>query len=595
MLSLESAFCAKGENPTVYIPKGLVFFQMACRPFKSGLTDDGNADGAGAWPSRKEYASLSAVFGEIEREYKFSPLQMVALNPWSLLYGGEWPKVSKAFESYFVLCLNPSFEDLAAAKRLAGLLFAGGFRREDIFFAVFHGKISPQVPPEMITGELGAPPIHVNLDLKESDFFHTIVQIGPKKILESKMGKCAIKLVDLIEKKSIGRAAGGEESGSFIDWRDIEERVTGRTWNLLNAQGNRSFSNKAEIETLIEKEIHAAVWDGNVVDRDRETIKAVQQRILDRVTGLGPIEPFFRDSSVHEIMVNGPECIFVEKDGAITKTDEKFVNEAHLKVTIDRMVGEVGRRVDTSSPICDLRLENGSRVNIVLPPLSLEGPLVTIRRFRPQILTMEKLIELGSVRKVEAEYLKEAVRSRKNILIAGNSGAGKTTLLNIMSFYIDDSERIITLEDAAELKLQKSHVVRLEIRPKNSEGAGEINMRELVINALRMRPDRLIIGECRGSEVVPMLQALNTGHQGSMTTVHANSALDAIKRIEAMVLMAAPNWPIEVVREQIGTAIDLIIFLSRIGTSRKLLEIGKVRLEGGRAMIERLEAKAGSL
>jgi pilus assembly protein CpaF len=272
-------------------------------------------------------------------------------------------------------------------------------------------------------------------------------------------------------------------------------------------------------------------------------------------------------------MVNGERDIYVERDGGIFKSDGRFSNRAQLVTVIDRVVASGGRRVDASSPLCDVRLADGSRVNVVLPPVSLNGPLMTIRRFRENMLTMADLERAGTLSAVDARALRDCVQDHKNIVVAGNSGSGKTTLLNILSGYIDSTERIITIEDSAELKLQQPHVVRLETRTKNADGVGALGVSDLVVNALRMRPDRLVIGECRGAEVIPMLQAMNTGHDGSMTTVHANSAKDALHRLESMVLIGAPQWPIDVVRDHVRNAIDVIIYIKRSGPERKLIQI----------------------
>lgn len=291
--------------------------------------------------------------------------------------------------------------------------------------------------------------------------------------------------------------------------------------------------------------------------------------IVDELVGLGPLELFLRDPTVTEIMVNGPSQIFVEREGQIQQTSSSFVSEASLRNIIARVVSPLGRRIDESSPMVDARLSDGSRVNAIIPPLSLSGPTVTIRKFSKTPLSVSRLLELGAVSDNAAHFLDLAVTCRRNILIAGGTGSGKTTLLNALSGFIPPNERIITIEDAAELKLPQKHVVSLEARPPNVEGRGEIAIRDLVRNALRMRPDRIVVGECRGGEALDMLQAMNTGHDGSMTTAHANSPRDALLRLETMVLMAGFDLPLRAIREQISSAVHLIVFVARFGSGER--------------------------
>jgi len=293
----------------------------------------------------------------------------------------------------------------------------------------------------------------------------------------------------------------------------------------------------------------------------------------DHFFGFGPLDEYLSDPDITEIMVNGPGKIYVEKKGRLQLTEHTFQNAKQVLNVIDRIVGKAGKRVDYATPLCDARLPDGCRANVVLPPVSLQGPVLTIRRFQKSLLHMNDLIKLGSLQPCQADELKKLIQERKNIVIAGNSGSGKTTLLNILSKEIDSSERILALEDTSELQLQQPHVIRFETRQRNQEGKGEITMKDLVINALRMRPDRIIVGECRGDEVIPMLQAMNTGHDGSMTTLHANTAEDVMPRLEGMILMGAPNWPIDVVRHQIKTALDVVVYLKREGTRRWIQDI----------------------
>jgi len=295
----------------------------------------------------------------------------------------------------------------------------------------------------------------------------------------------------------------------------------------------------------------------------------VIEQIVYEVTGLGPIEPLFRDHTITDILVNGPRDVYVERRGKLARVPTSFRNNAHLLAIIDRIVSRVGRRVDESSPMVDARLPDGSRVNAIIPPLALDGPVLSIRRFGAQI-TIDQLLEFGALTTEMVDLLAGCVQARLNMLISGGTGSGKTTLLNALSSFIPASERIVTIEDAAELRLQQEHVVRLETRPPNAEGRGEVLARDLVKNALRMRPDRIIVGEVRGTEALDMLQAMNTGHEGSLTTVHANSARDALARIETMIQFAGMNLPNKAMREQISSALDVIVQVSRLsdGTRR---------------------------
>ena len=329
---------------------------------------------------------------------------------------------------------------------------------------------------------------------------------------------------------------------------------------------------KIKDERVISAEIRRAVLD---LLRDEPTPLSQSQRdeiieqIIYEVIGLGPIEPLFRDPSISDILVNGSKMIFVERRGKLTRVATSFRNDAHLTAIIDRIVSRVGRRVDESSPMVDARLPDGSRVNAIIPPLALDGPVLSIRRFGAD-LAIENLLANGAMSEGMMELLAGCVNARLNILISGGTGSGKTTLLNALTSFIQADHRIITIEDAAELRLQQHHVVRLETRPPNAEGQGEVVARDLVKNALRMRPDRIIVGEVRSAEALDMLQAMNTGHEGSLTTVHANSPRDALARLETMILMAGTNLPNRAMREQISSALDVIIQVSRLsdGTRR---------------------------
>ncbi len=314
----------------------------------------------------------------------------------------------------------------------------------------------------------------------------------------------------------------------------------------------------------------------------REERSQMVQSLLDDVLGLGPLENLLRDPTVSEIMVNGTKDIFIEKSGKIYPSDEKFTSNEQIRTVIDRILAPIGRRVDESTPLVDARLADGSRVNVIIPPLSLIGPVITIRKFTMKKLGMEDLIRIGSASEAMIEFLRIAVNLRKNIVISGGTGSGKTTLLSMLSSFIPSDERIITVEDSAELRLPQRHVITLESKPASIEGTGEIPIRRLVINALRMRPDRIVVGECRGGEALDMLQAMNTGHDGSLTTIHANTPRDAISRLVTMVIMAGTELPEKAIKEQIAGAINIIVQTSRLSDgSRKITQITEVlSLEG---------------
>src|SRR5437764_1403171 len=310
----------------------------------------------------------------------------------------------------------------------------------------------------------------------------------------------------------------------------------------------------------------------------RDDRQRIALEVTDDILGHGPLERLLADESVTEIMVNGPHDIWIERAGRLSQSDVQFNDEWHLRRIINKMVAQVGRRIDDTSPMVDARLPDGSRVNAVIPPLSLSGPLVTIRKFSRKRLTAEDMIRLGTLSAETVELLQRCIKAQLNMLISGGTGSGKTTLLNALSTAIPDEERIVTIEDAAELRLNQTHVLRMEARPKDLAGENEIPIRMLVRNSLRMRPDRIIVGEVRGAEALDMLQALNTGHDGSLSTVHANSARDALARVETMVLMAGYDLPLRAVRQQVTSALDLIIQLERLHDgSRKVISITEVQ------------------
>jgi pilus assembly protein CpaF len=311
-----------------------------------------------------------------------------------------------------------------------------------------------------------------------------------------------------------------------------------------------------------------------VTASDRERLVEI---LFDEVIGLGPLEALLRDPEISEIMVNRPEQIFVERRGKIELTSLAFADEDSLRRVIDRIVSTIGRRVDESEPMCDARLKDGSRVNVVIPPVAIYGPCLTIRKFGREVLTPEKIVSAGGATEAMMEYLDAAVKTRLNIIVSGGTGSGKTTLLNVLSGFIPATERIVTCEDAAELRLRQVHVISLESKPQNVEGRGAISIRELVRNSLRMRPDRIIVGECRGPEALDMLQAMNTGHDGSMSTLHANNPRDALGRLETLVLLAGTELPSRAIRSQITSAVNVIVQTGRLrGGSRKVVSVAEV-------------------
>jgi pilus assembly protein CpaF len=332
-------------------------------------------------------------------------------------------------------------------------------------------------------------------------------------------------------------------------------------------------------EDLAER-VYRAVTEELTLDRTpltREERRDLVRQLTDDILGYGPLEPLLRDDSVTEIMVNAFDRIYIERSGRLERTDIRFVDDAHVMRIIDKIVSQIGRRVDESSPMVDARLPDGSRVNAIIPPLALNGPTVTIRKFSRDPYTINDLITFGTLTARSAQFLAACVKGKLNILVSGGTGTGKTTTLNAMSAFIPTDERIVTIEDAAELQLQQDHVITLESRPANIEGKGEIKIRELVRNALRMRPDRIIVGEVRGAETLDMLQAMNTGHEGSLTTIHANSPRDALARLETLVMTAGVELPHRAIREQIASAFDLLVQIQRlVDGSRRITHISEV-------------------
>jgi pilus assembly protein CpaF len=361
------------------------------------------------------------------------------------------------------------------------------------------------------------------------------------------------------------------QAGSYFD---LKVRVQNKLLSELDP--SMDITRTEDVRRTIQDLFEQILAEENIVLSRPERARLFEQ-IAAEILGLGPLQPLLEDDTISEIMVNGPKNVYIERKGRLHRVPVTFENNDHVMRIIDRIVAPLGRRIDESSPYVDARLQDGSRVNAVIPPISLVGPTLTIRKFSKNPITIEQLIQFGSITSEAVQFLKACVEARLNILISGGTGSGKTTLLNVMSGFIPNDERILTIENAAELQLRQEHVVTLESRPPNIEGRGEITIRDLVINALRMRPERIIVGECRGGETLDMLQAMNTGHDGSMTTAHANTPRDALARIETMCLMAGMDLPVRAIREQVSSAVDLICQQQRMrdGT-RKVTTVTEV-------------------
>ncbi|MEN9507752.1 MAG: hypothetical protein RLZZ621_315 [Gemmatimonadota bacterium] len=380
---------------------------------------------------------------------------------------------------------------------------------------------------------------------------------------------------------SVNERASGMFGGRRVDdelltpVEELKRAIHNRLIERLDLEALERVKDERQIAAQIRKAV------GDLLRSERTPLsqserESLVDQIVYEVIGLGPIEPLFRDSSVSDILVNGPRDIYVERGGRLQRVTTFFRNDAHLLSVIDRIVSRVGRRIDESSPMVDARLPDGSRVNAIIPPLALDGPILSIRRFGAG-LTPDRLVDLGAMTSDMLMFLSACVRARLNIMVSGGTGSGKTTLLNALSSFIPSTERVITIEDAAELRLQQQHVLRLETRPPNAEGRGEVTMRELVKNALRMRPDRILIGEVRSAEALDMLQAMNTGHEGSLTTIHANSPRDALSRLETMILFSGMELPDRAMREQIASAMDLVVQVNRLSDgTRRVMSICEI-------------------
>ena len=395
----------------------------------------------------------------------------------------------------------------------------------------------------------------------------------------------AINTKRLIETGELQQDGGASKSTNNFqtDAYQIRDRVQKKLIN--ETDGDVNISHQPQMRQIIETLFNQVLAEENLLYA-RSVRASIFEWVIADILGYGPLEPLLSDNSITEIMVNGPENVYVERYGKSEKTTVTFENEAHLMRIIDRIVSPIGRRVDEASPMVDARLPNGYRVNATIPPLSLDGPLLTVRKFATTPYTSQDLIANGTLTPDLIAFLKACVEARVNLIISGGTGSGKTTLLNVISAFIPNWERVITIEDTAELQLKQAHVIRLEKRPPNVEGKGEVTIRQLVINALRMRPDRIIVGESRGGEALDMLQAMNTGHDGSMTTVHSNSPRDTLRRVETMVLMAGMDLPLKAIREQVSSAVDLIIHLERMrdGT-RKVTQVAEVQSMEGETIL----------
>ena len=383
-----------------------------------------------------------------------------------------------------------------------------------------------------------------------------------------------MSLYDRMDKKATSPQSSGASQPEALEAAQLRERVHHQVVDSLNKRDEKHSGTASELET---RNIIEAALEQHAASMARPERNRIAQEIFDSIRGLGPLEKLLADDSISEIMVNGAKQVFIERKGKLLLSDVTFYDNDQLLNVIDRIVSPLGRHIDEANPMVDARLPDGSRVNAVIPPLSLKGPLLTIRKFSRNPLTIENLVSYGSLTFKMAAFLEACVKGKLNIVVSGGTGSGKTTLLNVLSAYIPYDERIVTIEDAAEIQLQQKHVLTLEARPSNLEGAGQITIRDLVRNALRMRPDRIIVGEVRGGEALDMLQAMNTGHDGSLTTGHANSARDMLARLETMVLMAGMNLPIAAIRQQISSAIDIIVQQARMRDgSRKIVGIHEV-------------------
>jgi len=502
--------------------------------------------------------------------------------------------------SRFVLIFEPNLLGSAAARSLIGDLAKLGVPMARICLVTNARAGRPEITSRELEKALGSTVIAEVPVRTDRNFARTLdvlakrlAAITPEAPLESMRSAGAgatSRGATLAPSNALGpmaqtMSANGQQAGRprppADDSRDalkaeIHEQVTKRIDVVAASRAHTDNQKIAELRAQI-NDVTAQVLTECAERLSLEERAELQQEIIDELLGLGPIEDLMRDPAISEIMVNGPSMIYVERSGKLTLSDKRFSDERHLRTIIERIIAPLGRRIDESSPMVDARLPDGSRVNAIIEPLSLNGSTLTIRRFGTRRLTMDDLLRFGSVSPECVNLLKAMVESRLNIVVSGGTGSGKTTFLNILSGYIPHNERIVTIEDAAELSLNQEHVVRLESRPPNLEGRGTISIRDLVRNSLRMRPDRIVVGECRGGEALDMLQAMNTGHDGSLTTLHANTPRDAMSRLETMVLMAGFELPIRAIREQISGAVDVVVQIARLRDgSRRVTSIAEI-------------------
>ncbi|HKU67733.1 MAG TPA: ATPase, T2SS/T4P/T4SS family [Candidatus Baltobacteraceae bacterium] len=498
----------------------------------------------------------------------------------------------------FIVVVEPTLLGVTAARTLVGQLLHFGIPQSRVALVVVTRSENSSASKAQIEAAAGVPVIAELPSIADRNFPRAISALGrnllavkPQDLLDSLLPSDSGKVRDRRASKRDDSAAplrNGAASGVSKDAPGAtltpREQVKAQIHEALAKQidlvdAARVQGDSAKLNELRSKIGHIAeqfLLNSAVAD-SAEAVAQIKQEILNEALGYGPIEDFLHDPDVTEVMVNGPNDIYIEIGGVIRKTVKRFPSEQQLRLVIERIIAPLGRRVDESAPMVDARLPDGSRVNAIIEPLSLIGPMLTIRRFGNRRLTANDLLEKGSVTPEILDFLRACVEARLNMVISGGTGSGKTTFLNILSSYLPHTERILTIEDAAELSLNQPHVGRLESRPANLEGLGQITIRDLVRNALRMRPDRIVVGECRGAEALDMLQAMNTGHDGSLTTIHANSARDALSRIETMVLMAGFDLPVRAIREQVSSAIDIIVQVARMRDGgRKVTAISEI-------------------
>jgi pilus assembly protein CpaF len=433
---------------------------------------------------------------------------------------------------------------------------------------------TPAGPPRATNGGLGSASTLSTGELFTPSPRPTATVANTSELFGASALKPATTNADATAARS--RQSTQSKSDSF---NELKVRIQNRL--IAELDPRMDLGNADEVRRTVE-ETFSSVLEAEGISLTRVERLRLFEAVSAEILGYGPIEPLLKDPAISEVMVNGPKQVYVERSGRLELTDTTFQDDDHVMRVIDRIVSPLGRRIDESSPTVDARLPDGSRVNAIIPPIALNGPTITIRKFSKDPFTVEDLIRFGTFTAEMATFLKACVEARLNIVVSGGTGSGKTTMLNVLSSFIPDDERIVTIENAAELQLRQDHVVRLESRPPNIEGRGEISIRDLVINSLRMRPERIVVGECRSGEALDMLQAMNTGHDGSMTTAHANSPRDALSRLETMCLMAGMDLPVRAIREQIASAVDLIVQQDRLKDgSRKITAVTEVQgMEG---------------